>query len=493
MSMRDAAIAANRFGLGARPGELRSIAADPRGWLLGQLVPELELPAPLQALPRTAEDQTAFFRWLRDYGRGARAGRAERVANTERAEPSSMSSTPVQTSVEQSYVKALLPVYVRAIEARMQTALGTAFPFRERLMRFWSNHFVVSAAKPAAITLPASFERDVARKHVVGRFIDMLLAAEKHPAMLLFLDNAQTIGPGSVWGRHPDRVPDNGVTGRPRGLNENLAREILELHTLGVNGGYTQADVTAFAHVITGWQIANPFRQLKLKRFANWTADDFFHFNPDAHEPGAKTVLGTLYDQTGAAQGEAVLHDLAAHPNTAALVAGKLARHFAADMPAQTLVDRLARAFRDSEGDLREVCRTLVNSPEPWAGDLTKFKPPEDYVLSVLRGLGGPNLTGIQQLTLLSEMGQRPYWSSGPDGWKDVESEWLGADALWKRLEWAELAGRAMARGTADPLALAEDLLGPLISASTRAAVAQADSAAQGLALLVASPEFMRR
>lgn len=235
---REASVAARRFGFGARPDELRLIADDPRGWLLAQLDGEPPLPEPLRELPGTADDQVAFFRWLRDYGAEARRAGA--------------SSEGRAVNVEQSYVQALLPRYARAVEARVRTAVTTATPFRERLVRFWSNHFVVSAAKPAAIALPPSFERDVARQHVTGRFEDMLLAAEKHPAMLLFLDNAQSIGPNSRWAREPGRIPENRLAGRPTGLNENLAREILELHTLGVHGGYAQADVTALARVITG-------------------------------------------------------------------------------------------------------------------------------------------------------------------------------------------------------------------------------------------------
>ena len=492
MNTRDAVIAARRFGLGARQGELRAIAADPRGWLVAQLAPEQPLPGPIRALPGTADDQVAFFRWLRDYQADARraagggAGREAMAAGG-------------AVNVEQSYVKALLPHYAAAVQARFRTAVETDTPFRERLVRFWSNHFVVSPAKPAAIALPASYEKDVARRFVTGRFADMLLAAEKHPAMLLFLDNAQSIGPNSRWGREPARIPANALGERPAGLNENLAREILELHTLGVQGGYTQADVTALARVITGWQIANPFRQVKLKRFSNWTAEDFFHFNADAHEPGPQVVLGRRYPQEGADQGEVVLRDLAAHPSTARFLATKLARHFAADVPPAALVERLAARFLETGGDLREVAISLVHSPEPWqvavppAPAAGKFMPPEDHVVAVLRALGGPPMTGIQLVTLLGELGQRPWWPSGPDGWKDIEGEWLAPDALWKRLEFVSLAGRAMARGAVPPLDVAEQALGEFLAADTRAAMRAAESPAQALALLLLAPEFLRR
>lgn len=479
MNTVDAAIAVNRFGLGARPGDLREVAADPPGWLLAQLVPEATLPNPLAALPTTAEDQVAFFLWLRDFYKEARAAAASEMGGA--------------ANVERSYVQALLPRYAAAVEARFQTAVESVTPFRERLIRFWSNHFVVSAAKPAAIALPPSYERDIARRFVMGRFGDMLLAAEQHPAMLLYLDNVQSIGPNSTWGKNPELMPRNPIAGKPKGLNENLAREILELHTLGVDGGYTQADVTAFARVITGWQIGSPFKQPKLKRFKHWTAQDFFHFNADAHEPGAHQALGVQYAQTDAGQGQAVLADLARHPSTARFIATKLARHFIADTPPPAVVARLAQAFTASDGDLPTVYRALVQAPEAWQPTATKFKQPEEHLVSAVRGLGGPPMTGRQLLVVLGEMGQRPYWQPGPNGWKDVQSEWLSPDALWKRLEWATLAGRAMASAARNPVALGEELLGPAMSDHTRQAIAQADTPAQGIALLLTSPDFLRR
>ena len=481
-----AAIAANRFGLGARPGDLREIGGDPRGWLLAQLVPETTLPQPLAALPGTADDQVAFFVWLRDFYKTARAAAAAGGGAT-------MAGQSGVANVERSYVQALLPRYATAIGARFQAAIESTMPFRERLIHFWSNHFVVSAAKPAAIALPASYERDVARRLVMGRFGDMLRAAEQHPSMLLYLDNTQSIGPNSPWGRDPELVPKNPIAGKAKGLNENLAREILELHTVGVNGGYTQADVTSFARVITGWQIANPFKQVKLKRFKHWSAQDFFYFTAAAHEPGPQQVLGITYAQSGADQGLAVLADLARHPGTAQFVATKLARHFIADAPPPAAVERLATAFTASDGDLPSVYRALVQSPEAWDPAPVKFKQPHEHLVSAVRGLGGPPMTGRQLLVVLGEMGQRPYWQPGPNGWKDAQGEWLSPDTLWKRLEWATVAGRAMASAARDPVALGDELLGPGFSAHTRQAIAQAETPSQGIALLLTSPEFLRR
>lgn len=207
-------------------------------------------------------------------------------------------------------------------------------------------------------------------------------------------------------------------------------------------------------------------------------------------------MLGRRYAQAGADQGEAVLRDLAAHPATAQFIVTKLARHFAADDPPASLVERLRTCFLETGGDLRALARTLVTSPEPWQEDAGKFQPPEDYVVSVQRALGGPPMTGIQWVALLGEMGQRPWWPPGPDGWKDVASEWLAPDALWKRIEWAAVVGQVLAqsqRGSVQPLAIAGQVLGAALSDGTRAALQRAESPAQALALLVSAPEFMRR
>jgi uncharacterized protein (DUF1800 family) len=474
----DTVIAAHRFAFGATPERLREIDHDPRGWLAGQIAPETDVPAPLARLPSTLDDQLAFFLWLRDYRKeiGAAGG-------------------DMNTTVERSYVKALLPRYATAVAARFETATTTTRPFFERLVHFWSNHFAVSGVKPVAIALPPSYERDAIRPHVTGRFADMLRAVAKHPAMLIYLDNAQSIGPGSEWARNPPRP--RGVAAQfgaaPRGLNENLAREILELHTVGVDGGYTQADVTSFAKAITGWQ---PLSPRQLGRFAaRWAGigNDLFYFNADAHEPGAQTIMGKRYEAGGVEQGEAVLDDLARHPQTARFIAAKLARHFVADSPPPALVERLAATFQRTDGDLAAVTRALLESSEAWRTERAKLKQPEEFLISAVSCLGGPKLDTRQLVASLNEMGQRPYMSPGPDGWPDQQDHWLSPDGLWKRIEWAELAGRALAPTIGDPLAWARGLFGDTLGEATRSAIARAESPAQGVALLLSAPEFMRR
>jgi uncharacterized protein (DUF1800 family) len=477
MITQDAVVAANRFGYGASPDQVAAIAADARGWVKQQIVAEKQLPAPLAALPSTLDDQLAFFRWLRDY--------RKEIAAPDAA---------MTSSVEKSYVKALYPRYATAVKARFDTAVGSDHPVFERLVHFWSNHFTVSGVKPIAIALPPSFERDAIRPFVTGKFADMLLAVAKHPAMLIYLDNTQSIGPHSRWAKDPPRRSSAAAAfPQPTGLNENLAREILELHTVGVHGGYEQADVTRFANVITGWQVLSP-RQ--FGRFAaRWAGigTDLFYFNADAHEPGDQQVLGKTYAAGGVEQGEAVLHDLARHPATAQFIATKLARHFIADAPDPAVVADLATVFRGTDGDLAAVTRAVVDAPSAWAQPRTKLKQPEDYLISAVRTLGGPPLREQQLIASLSAMGQRPYMPPGPDGWSDQQDMWLSPDGVWKRIEWAQLAGRALAGAITQPDAYARSVFGDTLTPSTRSAIGRAESPAQGVALLLTSPEFMRR
>src|SRR6185503_17138370 len=230
--------------------------------------------------------------------------------------------------------------------------------FRERLVHFWTNHFAVSADKPQVLALAGALENEAIRPHVAGRFADLLAAVEAHPAMILYLDNQASIGPNSQLAqRRGRRTPGEG---RKFGINENLAREILELHTLGVDGGYTQHDVTTFAQALTGWSIGTD-------RVRKGGTPGKFEFHEAAHEPGTRTILGTRYGQSGVAQPRAVLADLAKHPATAHHIAVKLARHFIADEPLRDDVARLAKAFRDSDGDLPTLYRALLDTPAAWA------------------------------------------------------------------------------------------------------------------------------
>jgi uncharacterized protein (DUF1800 family) len=489
--LRAAALAAHRFGFGPRPGELRDIAQDPRGWVKAQLAPRPQPPPPISALPAAEDDLLAFGRWL--VRRRLNNGNAARLE--ERAERQGVTQEELRRlSIEDDFVENFRERVSRAVGARLEAAMTTEAPVHERLVHFWSNHFTVSGAKPGAIALPPSFERDAIRPCVGGRFTDMLLASTRHPGMIVYLDNWLSIGPNSRAAQNPRRARRLPGGGRPTGINENLAREILELHTLGVNGGYTQADVQALASIITGWTYERPrLRDLVRETDTHRTGAQLFEFDEDAHEPGPRTLLGRTYAQTGAAQGEAALRDLSRHPSTARFIATKLCRHYIADSPPPSAVERVERAFRQSDGDLRETMEALVDAPEAWETPLAKFKRPEEYVITVLRAANVRTLPPGAGVAAVTAMGQRPYFAPGPDGWADIADAWLTADLVWKRLEFAQAYASRFARADVDPVALGQACLGPLMSAETRAAVQRAESPAQALALLFAAPEMQRR
>jgi uncharacterized protein (DUF1800 family) len=487
--MQLAALAAHRFGFGPRPGELRAIAGDPRGWVKSQLGPQATLPAPIAALPSAEDDLWAFGRWLvRRRLNGANAQRLE-----ERAERQGISQEELR-SIEDEFVANFRERVTNAVSARINAAIASDQPVHERLVHFWANHFTVSTAKPAAVALPPSFEKDAIRPNVGGRFADMLLASTKHPGMIVYLDNWLSIGPNSQAAREPRRARRIPGGGRASGINENLGREILELHTLGVNGGYTQADVQALAAIITGWTYERPrLRELVRESGGDRTGPQLFEFDADAHEPGAKTLLGRSYRQDGVAQGEAALGDLAHHSSTARFIATKLCRHYIADAPPPATVARVERAFRDSQGDLRITMEAVVDSREAWETPFAKFKRPEEYAITLLRAADVRELPNNAAIASLTAMGQRPYAAPGPDGWADSADAWLTADLVWKRIEFAQAYGERVGRADLDPVQVGEACLGPLMSDETRTAVRRAESPAQGLALLFGAPEMQRR
>lgn len=489
--LRLAALAAHRFGFGPRPGELRTIAGDPRGWVKAQLGPRRALPAQIAALPPAEDDLLAFGRWL--VQRRLNGGNAARVE--ERAERQGITREELQRlSIEEDFVANFRQRVTRAVGARVEAAVTSDAPAHERLVHFWSNHFTVSTAKPGAIALPPSFEKDAIRPHVGGRFADMLAASTKHPGMIVYLDNWLSIGPNSVAAQRPNRARRLPGGGRPTGINENLAREIMELHTLGVNGGYTQSDVQTLAAIITGWTYERPrLRDLLNEQTATRDGAALFEFDENAHEPGPKTLLNRTYAQNGVAQGEAALGDLARHPSTARFIATKLCRHYIADAPPAAAVARVERAFRESEGDLHRTMDALVDCPEAWETPFAKFKRPEEYAVTLLRAANVRELPPGAGIAALTAMGQRPYSAPGPDGWADTSEAWLTADLVWKRLEFAQTFATRIARADVNPIELGEACLGPLLSDESRTAIMRAESPAQGLALLFGAPEMQRR
>ncbi|CAN5278002.1 DUF1800 family protein [soil metagenome] len=448
--VRDARTALTRFGLGVEPGEIRSLAGDPRGYVAAQLGKgSPALPLRLGATPALLEAERAFA----EEKKMARAGAAN-------ATDDSKTPNPAQQT------------YADELAARAAHATTTATPFVERLVMFWSNVMCVAAAKgPVVRILAGAFEREAIRPHVLGRFGDLLRAVTGHPAMLAYLDNDRSIGPNSPAGLRRDA-----------GLNENLARETLELHSVGADGGYVQADVTNLARIITGWRTARP---------SEAGGADGFVFDPRAHEPGTFAVLGRAYGQPGVAQGEAVLADLATSPAAARMVARRLARHFVGDQAPAYLVAELERRFNDTGGDIGAMAAALVAHDAAWEARPARFLPPYDFLVAVHRLLGEPARAPVFR-RVTNVLGQ-PLWDPpSPEGWPEDDAAWASPSGVLGRADWAtQMAGAAA--GTRDIGAMATDVLGADATPETLAAVARAESRQQALALLVTSSEFQTR
>ncbi len=477
-----AALALHRFGFGPVAGSIAAIADDPRAALLA----DLERPGAGRVaaanLPNSGQAARAFFEFRAERqakeklaqrakkeaeAKGIVVGAADDTTMTPNGDAQAAKPEPAQP--QQGQQPPPLPVQLVQNEAkvRIEAAVAAEIGFVERLVWFWSNHFCVSADK--IVSMAGAYEREAMRPRVLGPFGDMLAAVESHPAMLFYLDNAESMGANSIAGINRDKS-----------LNENLAREILELHTLGVRSGYSQADVTSLANVLTGWTFFNVG--------APGHGGEFVFFTR-FHEPGEQVVLGKRYPDTGVDQGRAALADLARHPATARHIAHKFARHFIADAPPPSLVDKLAQSFTDSDGNLKELAKTLIAAEESWTPERTKLKRPSEWVISALRLTDAQWAVGrvMSGQALLGE----PLWRPpAPNGFAEDESTWI--DGLSQRVDIASnFAGLVADR--LDPVALVETGLGPLASAETRNTVARAESRAQALTLLLMAPEFLRR
>ncbi len=489
MTTREATVALRRFGLGARAGEVKQIASDPRGFLLQSLTrtsdirlddPDLDPSHVTFAAAQAAQQQQRLAAQMKgETALEAAQAAVEAAAKTKNIDQKMAAADRAMSDQEkQSRVQPALKAgrvrreaFLDEATVRFRHQASTDAALLERLVMFWSNHFCVAARGPVR-GIAGAYEREAIRPHVTGRFADMLKAVEQHPAMLIYLDNQLSFGPNSQAGRN-----------QKKGLNENLAREILELHTLGVDGGYRQEDVTNLARIITGWTVA----QLNNPN----VAPGKFFYHTQRHEPGAWTVLGKSYPDQGRATGIGVLDDLARHPATARHLSRKLARHFVADDPPKALVERLEATFKKTDGDLGAVTKTLIGSPEAWAERPRKIVPPVDLVVSLARSLSHTTNAG-EMLRLANQLGQ-PLWQvPSPKGWPDDDEGWANPSAIRERLRLAEQVARGLNKAI-DPRELAEDVLGPDMAAQTRQAIARAETREQGIEILVMSPEFQRR
>lgn len=465
--------AASHFGLGPRPGELETVAGlGPRQWLRAQLAEGLPVPDAVAAIPPSSATLTDMREHERRRAmmRAAAAAAADDAADTDDA--------------SRDTVAKVLAEMVPQLGARLRAAVETPAPFRERLVHFWSNHFTVSTAgaRQRIATSCVGFENEAIRPSLDGRFDAMLLRVARHPVMLLYLDNAGSISPESPVGRRAGR-----------GLNENLAREILELHSLGVNGGYGQRDVEALARLISGWSVAGPDDAGAAAGApgAGSGMPGTFRFRKAGHAPGPVTLLGRDYPQPGLARGEAALADLANHPATAAHLARKLAVHFVADRPEPSAVAHIEGVWRETNGHLPSVHAALIDLPGVLEGPATKLRSPWEFMIAALRGLDVPQVPERSVLGSLRTLGQFPFQAPSPAGWPDALEDWGSPNALLQRVDWAhQLAVRV--GSLRKPAAQAAFMLPPDADAA-HDAVAAAESAEQGLALLVGAPAFQWR
>ena len=455
-----------RFGHGAL-GKAEPRRGDPREAL------EAEIAAPgAGALARAelksgAQDLVAFFELSAE-----RAEAQKAVAASAKATPA-MTPAEAPPKMEEAKPSPMATIFRQEATARIAAACAAEIGFVERLVAFWSNHFCISAAKGVYVRAVAgAYEREAIRPHVLGRFSDMLQAVERHPAMLYYLDNAQSVGPDSRLGRDAKK-----------GLNENLGREILELHTLGVDGGYSQGDVTELARALTGWTVAG--RDGKLGSPGGYV------FNAHAHEEGERVLLGRRYAQVGVAQGEAALADIARAPATARHIATKFARAFVADSPPAGLVARLADVFQKTEGDLGALARALLADEDAWNAPAAKMRDPWQMMIAAWRALGLDPQQPNRLLYSLSLLGM-PLWSpGGPNGFPDAADAWASPEGVKTRVEVAVGLGR-MAKDAPAPRDLIARVL-PDAAEMTRETVLRAETRPQAYALLILSPDFQRR
>ncbi len=450
----DAVHAQLRFGFGAGPGG--AVQGDPRIWLKAQIEgpdPGLasgvfaELPTGQAALDVQREDAILRKQQLQAKAAGL-------------PQPSS----PFKSMSHQLYVDDAV--------AQLNFAAFTPAPFRERLVWFWANHFSVSILQGNTAALVGPFIREAIRPNVTGHFADLVLAVERHPAMLCYLDNQQSVGPGSPAGLKSHK-----------GLDENLGRECMELHTVGLEAGYSQGDVTNMAKLLTGWSVATT---------QEGGGDDMtgFKFRQKAHEPGPQTIMGHECPD-GEAGGIAALRFLATYPTAYRRVATQLATHFIGDTPPPGAVEALYQTLSRSEGHLGTAYAQLIELGMA-APPLAKLKTPFDYAVSLLRA--APPQTAPKPeatLNMLAQLGQ-PVWSAPlPNGWPDTAANWADPDLVLGRVDAAyTYAGFA---GGADPQMIATGALGPMRSQAMIQAMQQAGSPREALALLFSSPEFQRR
>ena len=443
---KTAYIAMRRFGLGVTAQGSQFVTPDPIRWLENQ-IGQQPVPQVLASFPTSAEI----------------------AADLHRARKQSADALRKKTQ------KHYRENFRNEVVAKAKLLAETETPFLERLVSFWSNHFTVSRTKPVVGPIIPAYEREAIRPHIFGKFENLLTSVTSHIAMLSYLDNIVSVGPNSRAGKR-----------RSRSLNENLAREILELHTLGVNGGYAQTDVTEFARALTGWGIGSVGPQVDPG------SEGKFVFREVIHEPGTKVVLGKTYQEDGVNEAKKILRDLSTHRSTAEHIAFKLARHFIADDPPKRAVEKLTHTWLETGGNLTEIYTTLIQLEEAWSDTPEKFLNPSELVTASHRALNIREVSRHNFAMPLRLLGQNPFEAPSPQGWPDTERHWLGPESIMHRVEWLRaLVNRH--RPALSPLEFADRILGPFLTDRTAQMIRRAPSGEAAIALTLISPEFQRR
>ncbi|QBY04259.1 DUF1800 domain-containing protein [Thalassotalea sp. HSM 43] len=443
-----AAIALNRFGYGGSGEELQLAAGNPKAYLKHGLTPVVfndELPDSNTLMSKAGE-------LIKQYRQAKKSGQSEEQLKQLRQQRQRLS--------RQSFQK----VSVSSITG----AVHSTNTINWRLLDFFSNHFSVTGQGPVMLILAPTLEREAIANNLFGRFEDLLIAVVQHPAMLIYLNNEQSFGKNSQAGK------------RGRGLNENLAREILELHTLGVDGPYNQQDVIELAKAITGWSVGAVQRD----------EQPGFLFRSFGHEPGSRRLLDKTYKQQGIKQGLAMLKDLANHPTTAQYICHKMVKHFIMDKPEPKLVDAMVNTWMASRGDIKSVVATMIDSDYSWQPQRQKFKTPRDYVISTLRTLGLNQYKEKQLSYTMRELGQLPFKAGSPAGYSDEQADWDGSSALVAKIDWVSML---VAKVDVSAMDIINNNLALANTSLTYNMVSRSESRDQALALALLSPEFMRR
>ena len=442
-----ATIATNRFGLGANEGEINQAMDDPKTWLLNQLNSE-----PVITFNKELNDLSAISNTFLDYKQQKSETKdKEKLNEIKKAE------------------RAFFRDNFRSLSADLvYQSIQSNNSLNYRLLDFFSNHFSVTANNKQMRAFAPYLEREAIANNMLGQFNELLLSVYQHPAMLFYLNNEKSYGPNSRQGK------------KGRGLNENLAREILELHTLGVDGGYTQSDVYELALGISGWSIARPKKNRGIG----------FQFKGYGHEPGERTLLNKNFPQKGLDQGKAMINYLANHPSTAQFVCTKLVVHFISDKPNEILVERLTKRWLETQGNIKAVMTELINAEEAWQPEKQKFKTPREYVVSTLRATNLEKVKTNQILSVLRRLGQQPFNAGSPKGYSDKETDWNGSSALMARID---LASMLSSRYKLNAEKFIKNALGESIDDSVYKRVIRAESRQQAMVLALMSPDFQRR